>query len=234
LQGRWFSKRINQLERTNACIENIAGTIFKSWFVDFDPVRAKAEGRELEGMDAATAALFPSEFEQSELGPIPIGWNAGHLGGVCEIARSVAQKASILADDKYVGLEHIPRESWALAEWGTAEGLQSGKSRFVVGDILFGKLRPYFHKVCIAPVDGVCSTDILVLRPVALWMPFVLCHVSSKTLIEYATRLSNGAKMPRTKWQDLYSYPIAVPSERLAEKFADVIRPIVLKGRSSS
>ena len=96
------------------------------------------------------------------------------------------------------------------------------------------RLRPYFHKVCIAPVDGVCSTDILVLRPVALWMPFVLCHVSSKTLIEYATRLSNGAKMPRTKWQDLYSYPIAVPSERLAEKFADVIRPIVLKGRSSS
>jgi hypothetical protein len=100
--------------------------------------------------------------------------------------------------------------------------------------VLLAALPVLVHKVCIAPVDGVCSTDILVLRPVALWMPFVLCHVSSKTLIEYATRLSNGAKMPRTKWQDLYSYPIAVPSERLAEKFADVIRPIVLKGRSSS
>jgi type I restriction enzyme S subunit len=63
--------RIDLLRQTNATLEAIAQALFKSWFVDFDPVRAKAEGREPEGMDAETAVLFPSEFEQSELGLIP-------------------------------------------------------------------------------------------------------------------------------------------------------------------
>ena len=66
--------RIEVLHQTNATLEAIAQALFKSWFVDFDPVRAKAEGREPEGMDPTTAALFPSEFEDSELGPIPRGW----------------------------------------------------------------------------------------------------------------------------------------------------------------
>lgn len=67
--------RIDLLRQTNTTLEAIAQALFKSWFVDFDPVRAKAEGREPEGMDAATAALFPSEFEESELGLIPKGWS---------------------------------------------------------------------------------------------------------------------------------------------------------------
>lgn len=72
--------RIDNLRQTNATLEAIAAALFKSWFVDFDPVRAKSEGREPEGMDPATAALFPSEFEDSELGPIPKGWRATPFG----------------------------------------------------------------------------------------------------------------------------------------------------------
>src|SRR5574337_891427 len=63
--------RIDLLRQTNATLESIAQALFKSWFIDFDPVRAKAEGRAPAGMDAATAALFPAEFEESELGLIP-------------------------------------------------------------------------------------------------------------------------------------------------------------------
>jgi len=66
--------RITILRETNTTLEAIAQALFKSWFVDFDPVRAKQEGREPEGMDAATAALFPDSFEESELGPVPVGW----------------------------------------------------------------------------------------------------------------------------------------------------------------
>lgn len=76
--------RIDNLRQTNATLEAIAQALFKSWFVDFDPVRAKAEGREPEGMDAATAALFPSEFEDSELGPIPKGWRVETFGSAFE------------------------------------------------------------------------------------------------------------------------------------------------------
>lgn len=77
--------RIDLLRQTNATLEAIAQALFKSWFIDFDPVRAKAEGREPEGMDAATAALFPAEFEEAEIGPIPKGWRLGTMREVCEI-----------------------------------------------------------------------------------------------------------------------------------------------------
>lgn len=76
--------RIDLLRQTNATLESIAQALFKSWFIDFDPVRAKAEGREPEGMDAATAALFPSEFEESALGLIPKGWAVEPIGDLVD------------------------------------------------------------------------------------------------------------------------------------------------------
>ncbi len=76
--------RIDLLRQTNATLESIAQALFKSWFINFDPVRAKAEGREPDGMDAATAALFPSEFEESELGAIPKGWSVQPVGDLVE------------------------------------------------------------------------------------------------------------------------------------------------------
>lgn len=79
-----FSLRINLHREANATLESIAQAIFKSWFVDFGPVKDKAEGREPEGMDAETAALFPSEFEESELGLIPKGWRVTPFGELLE------------------------------------------------------------------------------------------------------------------------------------------------------
>lgn len=79
-----LDRRIDLLRQTNATLESIAQALFKSWFIDFDPVRAKAEGREPEGMDAATAALFPAEFDESELGPVPKGWSVQPIGDLVE------------------------------------------------------------------------------------------------------------------------------------------------------
>ncbi len=67
--------RITLLRETNTTLESIAQALFKSWFVDFDPVHAKMQGRAPEGMDEATAALFPDSFEESELGVVPKGWS---------------------------------------------------------------------------------------------------------------------------------------------------------------
>ncbi|MFN7712540.1 MAG: restriction endonuclease subunit S [Curvibacter sp.] len=83
LLGR-LDDRIDLLRQINTTLESIAQALFKSWFIDFDPVRAKAEGREPEGMDAATAALCPAEFEESTLGLIPKGWRVGTLAALCE------------------------------------------------------------------------------------------------------------------------------------------------------
>jgi type I restriction enzyme S subunit len=71
----------------NETLEAMARALFKSWFVDFDPVRAKVEGRQPSGMNAETAKLFPSEFQDSELGEIPKGWATARLGDVIELKR---------------------------------------------------------------------------------------------------------------------------------------------------
>lgn len=89
-----FDDRIDLLRHTNVTLESIAQALFKSWFIDFDPVRAKAEGREPEGMDAATAALFPAEFEESALGLIPKGWAASTLAQHIEAERGLSYKGA--------------------------------------------------------------------------------------------------------------------------------------------
>lgn len=72
--------RIKLLQETNSTLESIAQALFKSWFVDFDPVRAKQEGRQSEGMDEATAALFPDTFETTKLGELPTAWRISNIG----------------------------------------------------------------------------------------------------------------------------------------------------------
>lgn len=91
--ARALDDRINLLRDTNATLEAIVQALFKSWFVDFDPVRAKMEGRVPEGMDEATAALFPDEFVESELGAVPRGWSISSLGDSCAyLSRGLSPK----------------------------------------------------------------------------------------------------------------------------------------------
>jgi type I restriction enzyme S subunit len=224
---RALDDRIDLLRQTTATLESIAQALFKSWFIDFDPVRAKQAGRELEGMDTGTAALFPSEFVESALGLTPEGWQVGKLGDVCINIRVQAKPGQIPPDTAYIGLEHMPRKSIALDSAGTVEGLESGKFWFERDDVLFGKLRPYFHKVGLAPCRGVCSTDILVIRArEAASLGFVAMHASSPELILYATQLSNGARMPRTSWQDVEAYKVVLPTAPVLIAFDAGVRPL--------
>ena len=181
-----------------------------------------------EGMSETTAAIFPDIFEESELGMVPSGWKVGTLGDIAKTVKKQLQPSAFHSELHYVGLEHIPRKSLSLSEWGDAEGLGSAKAAFAKDDILFGKLRPYFHKVVIAPFDGVCSTDVLVCQSTKPdYYGLVAMHLFSKTLIDYAERLSNGAKMPRVNWKDLAAYPICVPPEALAANYSEIFKPII-------
>jgi type I restriction enzyme S subunit len=76
--------KIELNRRMNETLESLARAIFKSWFVDFDPVRAKMDGRQPTGMDEATAALFPDSFEHVDRGLVPVGWRVGQLRELCE------------------------------------------------------------------------------------------------------------------------------------------------------
>jgi type I restriction enzyme S subunit len=219
--------KIELNRRMNETLEAIARALFKSWFVDFDPVRAKAEGRD-PGLPKPIADLFPDRFENSDLGRIPKGWEVATLGDVAEHPRRGVQPDQIEPETPYIALDHMPKRCIALSGWDTAEGLESNKFEFKTGEILFGKLRPYFHKVGVAPVDGVCSTDIVVVTPREdRWFGFVLGHVSSTAFVEYTNAGSTGTKMPRTSWGEMARYPVVVPPANIAEAFNAQIRSAI-------
>jgi type I restriction enzyme S subunit len=207
-----------------ATLEEMARALYRSWFVDFDPVKARAEGRAPAHMDPATAALFPARFTDDGL---PEGWAMGTLGDIARNRREQVQPAAIDPETPYVGLEHMPRRSIAIGDWGTAGDVGSAKSRVTEGSFLFGKLRPYFHKVGLAPVDGICSTDILVIEagdPV--WSALVLSVISSEPFVEHANATSSGTRMPRANWGDMARFAVCVPDRRVAGAFRDIVAPM--------
>ena len=222
--------KIELNRRMNATLEALAQALFKSWFVDFDPVTAKAEGRAPFGMSAEPAALFPAEFVDSELGAIPKGWRVGRVGDIGINTRRSIVPNQVDSETPYIGLEHMPRKSIALNEWGKAGDVVSNKFFFKMGDILFGKLRPYFHKVGVAAVDGVCSTDVLVVAPKqAEYFGVLLGHLASVEFINYVDAGSEGTKMPRTNWEMMARFPIAIPDIQMASNFAKILNPMVRK-----
>jgi type I restriction enzyme S subunit len=216
--------KIELNQQMNRTLEGIARAIFKSWFIDFDPVRAKMDGRQPAGMDAETAALFPDEFEDSPLGKIPKGWEVGILGDIADNPRRSIHPENIKPETPYIGLEHMPRQSIALYNWGVAADVNSNKYEFNQGEILFGKLRPYFHKVGVAVLNGVCSTDILVIKPKnPLYFGFVLANVSSQDFVNYTDITSTGTRMPRANWKDMSLYKSIIPPAKISEIYNKLV-----------
>ena len=211
--------KIELNRRMNETLEAVARALFKDWFVDFGPVRAKAEGRD-PALPQSLADLFPARLVHSELDEIPEGWEMGTLDDVAEHRRRSVRPNQIDPVTPYIALEHMPKRCIALSKWTTSEGIESNKFMFKQGDILFGKLRPYFHKVGVAPTDGICSTDIVVIRPKQrVSFGFVLGHVSSLKFVNYTDAGSMGTRMPRTNWNEMARYALVLPPERIAKTF---------------
>ncbi|MCO5119612.1 MAG: restriction endonuclease subunit S [Burkholderiaceae bacterium] len=216
--------KIELNRRRNQTLEAMARALFKDWFVDFGPVRAKMEAR-APYLPADLWQLFPDRLDDEGK---PEGWEIGGLGDVAEHPRRSIQPANIEPNTPYIALEHMPKRCIALSDWGTADSLESNKYEFRQGEILFGKLRPYFHKVGIAPVSGVCSTDIVVVTAKQeRWFGFLLYHVSSDEFVEYTNAGSTGTKMPRTSWNEMARYSLVLPPEALARAFSEIVRPWV-------
>src|SRR5205085_7658087 len=116
----------------------------------------------------------------------------------------------------------------ALDDWEGAGKVTSGKVSFKQGDFLFGKLRPYFHKVGIAPLAGICSTDIVVLnakQPDA--KSFVISCISQAEFVDFTDRTSDGTKMPRTSWGRMEKYEICIPTPHILAAFETVVSPFL-------
>ena len=206
-----YDDLIENNTRRIAILEEMAQAIYREWFVHF-----RFPGHEQVAM------------VDSELGLIPEGWEVKCLGDIAEEVRRSVEPEEVDPETPYFGLEHLPRKSIALSDWGTAEEAKSTKLAFKRGEILFGKIRPYFHKVGVAPIEGICSTDAIVIAPKSPdYFALVLVSVSSEQFVEYATLTSQGTKMPRADWKVLVKYPVAVPPTSFLWHFNQLVQDVV-------
>lgn len=202
---------IENSQRRIQILETMARVLYREWFVEF----------RFPGHEKLTRVASP-------LGNIPKGWAVRKVGEIAEDMRRNVQKGDLDEPMPYVGLEHIPRRSLALDAWEMTANLGSNKLEFRKGEVLFGKIRPYFHKVSVAPFDGVCSADTIVIRARRPQdYAFVVACVSSDAFVAEASATANGAKMPRANWDVLEKYQVVIPEGAVATQFSTLFSDIL-------
>lgn len=223
--------RITLLRETNATLEGIARALFKSWFVDFDPVRAKQAGLAPEGMDEATAALFPDAFEDSAGCLVPKGWQQMPLADAFEFNPSRPLKKGALAP--YLDMASVAT-SGHRTEAPIQRELGSG-TKFRNGDTLLARITPCLENGKAAFVDfleddqiGWGSTEFLVLRPKGSlpdYFAYLLCK--HQPFLDFAIQSMVGTSgRQRIQNEALGRYPIVVPSDSVAQAFGRLVSAV--------
>jgi len=204
--------KIELNRKMNETLEQMARAIFKSWFVDFEPFRDKG-------------------MVESDLGDIPKGWKIGRLGDVLDQRVERCEASPETAARPYVPIDCISSKSLFLAESKPGTEAQSSLTKFYKGDLLFGAMRPYFHKVCIAPFDGTTRTTAFVLVPKALDdFAFATLLLHRPDTIDYATRHSTGSTIPYAVWAgSLEEMPAVISPREIRVSFDAVVRPILTR-----
>ena len=202
-----YDDLIENNRRRIQLLEQAARLLYREWFVHL---------------------RFPSHEHVTITDGVPEGWEMKLLSELCMDVRESVDPKDLPPDTAYIGLEHIPRRSITLNDWGMSSEVNSNKFKFAEGDILFGKIRPYFHKVGFAIVDGIASSDAIVIRPTDSYLYYyVLFLLSSDEFVALASKtVREGSKMPRADWKFLLKSEFKRPSETLLSMFNDAVKPI--------
>ena len=224
--------KIELNRRMNRTLEKMAAALFKSWFIDFDPVHAKADGRDT-GLPAEIADLFPDSFDDSDLGPIPKGWKANPLPELIKInpKRTLAKGTP----SPFLEMSNMPTrgpspDAWRLREMGSG-------MKFVNGDTLVARITPCLENGKTAFVDfladgevGWGSTEYIVLRPLGD-IPPVFAYLLARTsdfrnfAIQQMTGSSGRQRVPA---DSLTKYSIVGPDihSPIFRAFGQLVSPL--------
>jgi len=173
-----------------------------------------------------TKGIGHKEFKDTEIGRIPEKWQIVSIGDVCE-QRSEIVLPSENSDEPFVGLEHITSGETRLHNYARSADVKSAKFRFYTGDILYGKLRPYLDKAVIAEFKGICSTDILVLKPKENMIgEFLIYILHSESFIKHAIATMRGTNHPRTSWSAISRYKFGLPDRFEQQKIAEILSTV--------
>jgi type I restriction enzyme S subunit len=223
--------RITLLRETNTTLEAIAQALFKSWFVDFDPVHAKMQGRAPEGMDEATAALFPDSFEESELGPVPKGWSVGAVGDFARLKKGTVNPGN----QPDTVFEHFSLPAFDDGQNPVIESgalIKSNKTPVPADAVLLSKLNPHIPRIWLpvsAGRNAVCSTEFLAFQPTGVGSrELIYCLFSSPEFISRLQQLVTGTSNShqRIKPDQVALMTSVVPTASIASAFEILMRPV--------
>lgn len=250
-----YDQKVDLNRRINQTLEAMAQAIFKSWFVDFDPVKAKIAAIE-QGQDAlraamraisgktdaeldqmprehhdqlaATAALFPDAMEESELGGIPTGWKAGTLAEICRLNPESWSAKTLPNTVIYVDLANTKNGEISELQVVSEKDIPSRARRILrSGDTIIGTVRPGNRSFALVGKEGLTgSTGFAVLRPIAQeWLEFVYLVATSGSNIDRLTHLADGGAYPAVRPEVVVQGNIVIPDRMLAQAFHQHVQP---------
>ena len=218
--------KIELNRRMNETLEAMARALFKDWFVDFGPTRAKIEGRD-PYLAPETWDLFPDQLADSELGPIPEGWDVCELGDLCHKAQYgyTASATSQPVGPKFLRITDINKQSWidwSRVPYCEATNKEASKYRLHSGDLLIARMADPGHGVLVEEdVETVFASYLIRFRPIkephARLLQYWLKSTEYWQLVESraagTTRVSLNAKV-------LSEFPLVIPANPVADAFA--------------
>ena len=252
---RSLDDKIDLNRRINQTLAAMTQAIFKSWFVDFDPVKAKIAAIE-QGQDplraamraisgktdaeldqmprehhdqfAATAALFPDAMEESELGEIPKGWKAGTLAEICHLNPESWSAKTLPNTVSYVDLANTKSGEISELQVVSEKDIPSRARRILrSGDTIIGTVRPGNRSFALVGKENLTgSTGFAVLRPIAQeWLEFVYLVATSRSNIDRLTHLADGGAYPAVRPEVVVQGNIVIPDRMLAQGFHQYVQP---------
>ncbi len=201
---RLLDDKIESAERISRLAEDLAQTYFQSWFVDYEPWG----------------------------GAQPSDWAEGSLRDVLDLVKKSTRPGN-KPERPYLPIDCLPMRSLGVNDFRPNEEAQSSLSLFDTDDILIGAMRVYFHRVSIAPFDGITRTTCFVLRPkVRAYLGFALLLCNQPSTIDFADASSKGSTMPYAVWDGgLAELKILVPPVAVVEQFQELVAPLIERVR---
>ncbi|RIH85262.1 Type-1 restriction enzyme EcoKI specificity protein [Calidithermus terrae] len=229
--------KIELNRRMNRTLEEMSRALFKSWFMDFDPVRAKMEGRQPEGMDAETAALFPDGLEDSELGEIPRGWQITSVGEVARVIKGRSYKSDELSDSDtaLVTLKSFQRGGGYRTDGlKPFTGIYKPEQEVVPGELVIAftdvtQAAEVIGKPAIVLAEPrfqrlVASLDVGIIRPMdeQVSTSFLYALFSAEDYQSHIYGYTSGTTVLHLSKDGILSYRFALPPLRVMKRYAEI------------
>lgn len=223
--------KIELNRQMNATLDAMARALFASWFVDFEPVRIKAEGRD-PSLPVHIAAQFPDALVATEEGELPVGWSHGTLADFADLNPEVWRRSTMPAEIQYVDL--------ANTKWGRIEAITPfqkddapSRAQRVLrpNDTIVGTVRPGNGSFAFITDEGLTgSTGFALLRPSRPDVAeFTYLAATAENNIEALAHLADGAAYPAVRPEVVAATPIVVPPDQVLTIFSDQTRPMLAK-----